>query len=60
MTGAFLKDLILFLFLCLVVCFVWVSLNSRDFKVIVKEGLKTFIIFVFSAVVLSVIVFFLS
>jgi Na+/H+-dicarboxylate symporter len=60
MPGTFVRNLFLFLYLCLIVSFVWGALNHKDMKNMIKESLKTFGVFTTASIVLSFIVYFMS
>lgn len=60
MPGKFVRDLLLFLYLCAIVSFVWAALNHEGKKEILKEGFKTFGIFTISAVIVSVAIYFFT
>ena len=56
----FIKNILMFLYLCLVVSFVWGALNHEDTKTLIKESLKTFAVFTAASVILSFIIYFMS
>lgn len=60
MSAGFLKNTLLFFYISCVVSFVWAAINQKGLKQIFKQGLKTFFIFGFCAVILFGIVHFLS
>lgn len=60
MMTSFVKNLALFLYICLIVSFVWVALNQRGFRQVLREGLKTFGIFTACSLVLSLVIYILS